>query len=74
MKLFLRKIYFRSSGGISIGRSGDLSLELPITGQLTPLDIYKALMMKVRSENPPTAQAFTQKSSGELKEIYAYYY
>ncbi|XP_068246184.1 homeobox protein 2-like [Palaemon carinicauda] len=54
------------SGGFS-GRTGAVSLEIPLTGQLSPLDIYKALMARVRSEKP---QAQVQHRPGlEEKKV-----
>ncbi|XP_063595288.1 uncharacterized protein LOC134772258 [Penaeus indicus] len=43
------------------GRSGAVSLELPLTGQLSPLDVYKAIINKARTS---TAQAQVQLPPG----------
>ncbi|XP_066958372.1 LOW QUALITY PROTEIN: homeobox protein 2-like [Macrobrachium rosenbergii] len=52
------------SAGDFSGRAGAVSLEIPLTGQLSPLDIYKALMARARSEKP---QAQTQYRPGMEK-------
>nr|XP_027234244.1 DEP domain-containing protein DDB_G0279099-like [Penaeus vannamei] len=43
------------------GRSGAVSVELPLTGQLSPLDVYKAIISKARTS---TAQAQVQLPPG----------
>ncbi|XP_042212794.1 homeobox protein 2-like [Homarus americanus] len=54
-----------SSEAIASGRTGAVSLEIPLTGQLSPLDIYKAVMNKARTHKP---QAQVQVIPGKEKE------
>ncbi|XP_042894411.1 uncharacterized protein LOC122268180 isoform X2 [Penaeus japonicus] len=50
-----------TADGIASGRSGAVSLELPLTGQLSPLDVYKAIINEARTS---TAQAQVQHPPG----------
>lgn len=58
LKVFL---FSRTADGIASGRSGAVSLELPLTGQLSPLDVYKAIINEARTS---TAQAQVQHPPG----------
>ncbi|KAK7076895.1 hypothetical protein SK128_002409 [Halocaridina rubra] len=51
-----------SSGNGLSSRSGAVSLAVPLTGQMSPVDIYRAIMTKARAEKP---QAQVQIMSGE---------
>ncbi|ROT62121.1 hypothetical protein C7M84_020056 [Penaeus vannamei] len=52
---------FRTVDDFASGRSGAVSVELPLTGQLSPLDVYKAIISKARTS---TAQAQVQLPPG----------
>ncbi|XP_045599851.2 uncharacterized protein [Procambarus clarkii] len=55
----------QGGGDVATGRSGAVSLEVPLTGTLSPLDIYTAIMSKARSHKP---QAQVQVISGQEEE------
>lgn len=60
-----KKILFpfsRTVDDFARGRSGAVSVELPLTGQLSPLDVYKAIINKARTS---TAQAQVQFPPGK---------
>ncbi|XP_071545328.1 uncharacterized protein [Panulirus ornatus] len=59
----------RSSGELAVGRNGAVSLEIPLTGTLSPLDIYKAVMSKARSQKP---QAQVQVIPGKEESTHSH--
>ncbi|KAK8375283.1 hypothetical protein O3P69_020330 [Scylla paramamosain] len=40
------------------GRGGPVSLELPLTGQLTPLDVYRAVVSQARTQDEVEVELF----------------
>ncbi|CAL4075708.1 unnamed protein product, partial [Meganyctiphanes norvegica] len=54
------------SGGISFaqGRNGAVSLDIPLIGGLSPLDVYKAIIAEARKNKSPEYAALSTGTPG----------